>query len=262
VGVHVVIYAVRYLLIALYTVFWGIVACLVGPFDRRGRIFCWIGRRWVSWIFATCGIRVEVEGLENVDTRRPHVFMSNHQSAVDIGALVKTIPVDPHFVAKRELAWIPFFGWALALSVGIMVDRGNRARAVASLRRAARKVREGTNVIIFPEGTRSPTGELAPFKSGGFHLALQAQVPIVPVTVSGSQRITPKRSLRVESGTVKIVYGKPIPTEGLGVDEREELKERVRSAIVQGYDPTYQELLAPRQDGGVGPGGSAPSRAA
>lgn len=239
------VYVVRYVLIALYTVIWGIPACVIGPFDRKGRIICWIGRQWVSWIFASCRIRVEAEGLENVDPRRPQVFMTNHQSTVDIGALIKTIPVDSHFVAKRELAWIPFFGWALALSVGILVDRGNRARAVESLRRGADTVRRGANVIIFPEGTRSPTGELSAFKSGGFHLAIQAQVPILPVTVSGSQRITPKRSLRVESGTVKIVYGKPIPTAGLEVGDREALKERVRSAILQGFDWDYQD--PPRQ---------------
>jgi 1-acyl-sn-glycerol-3-phosphate acyltransferase len=256
-----VIYVVRYLLIALYTVIWAIPACLVGPFDRNGRLVCWIGRQWISWIFASCGIRVEVEGLENAELRRPQIFMANHQSAVDIGALVKTLPVDCHFVAKRELAWIPFFGWALALSVGILVDRGNRARAVESLKRGAEKVRRGTNVIIFPEGTRSATGELTAFKSGGFHLAIQAQVPIVPVTVSGSQRITPKRSLRVESGTVKVVYGKPILTEGLGVADREALKARVRSAILEGYDRRYQDPASAPEDRAK-PGGTSSRSAA
>lgn len=235
------IYFLRYLAIAIYTVVWGLPATLIGPFDRSGRIICWIGRQWVAWIFATCGIRLVVEGLENVDPTRPYVFMNNHQGAVDIGALVASLPSPSfHFIAKKELAWIPFFGWALALSVGIMIDRGNNQRAVASLRRAATRVRDGANVIIFPEGTRSKTGELRPFKSGGFHLALQAGVPIVPVTISGSQVITPKGSLRVESGTVKITYGKPVPTEGLGVEDREELKARVRQAILAGYDWDYQ----------------------
>jgi len=102
-------------------------------------------------------------------------------------------------------------------------------------------VRRGANVILFPEGSRSPTGELRPFKSGGFHLAIQAGVPVVPATVSGSRRITPKHSLRVESGTVKIVYGKPIPTAGLDIEDREELKRKVREAILAGYDPAFQE---------------------
>jgi 1-acyl-sn-glycerol-3-phosphate acyltransferase len=236
-----VIYAVRYALVVLYTIVWGLPATLIGPFDRRGRCICWIGRRWVSWILASCGIHVEVEGMEHVDRHHPQIFMCNHQSVVDIAAIIRTVPLPSfHFVAKRELGWIPFFGWALASSVGIMVDRGNRAKAVASLRRGAERIREGTNVIIFPEGTRSPSGTLGRFKSGGFHLAIQAGVPIVPVTVSGSQRITPKRSLRIESGTVKIVYGKPIETRCFQVEDREALKQRVREAIEAGYDPAFQ----------------------
>jgi 1-acyl-sn-glycerol-3-phosphate acyltransferase len=241
-----VVYVLRYLLVVVYTILWGVPATLIGPFDRSGHVICWIGRQWVSWILASCGIRVIAEGLENVDRHGPQIFMGNHQSVVDIAAIIHTVPVDFRFVAKKELGWIPLFGWALASSVGIMVDRGHRARAVASLQRGAQRVREGSNVIIFPEGTRSRDGRLGPFKSGGFHLALQAQVPIVPVTVSGSRPITPKHSLRIESGTVKIVYGKPLPTRGLGVDDREELKRRVREAIEAGYDPVFQaEAAAP-----------------
>jgi 1-acyl-sn-glycerol-3-phosphate acyltransferase len=126
----------------------------------------------------------------------------------------------------------------------VIVDRGKRSKAIASLDRAARQIARGTNVIIFPEGTRSPTGELEAFKKGGFHLALAAQVPIVPVTVSGSTRITPKRSLRVESGEIKIVYGKPIPTGGMSADDRFALVDMVREAITAGYDPSYQESAA------------------
>jgi 1-acyl-sn-glycerol-3-phosphate acyltransferase len=246
-----VIYFVRYLLIALYTVIWGLPATLIAPFDRHGRIICWIARQWCMWIFATCGIRVVVEGLENVEPGQPHVFMNNHQSVVDIGALVTTIPVDFGFIAKKELGWIPFFGWALALSVGIMIDRGNNERAVASLVKAAEKVRAGTNVIIFPEGTRSPTGELRAFKSGGFHLAIQAQVPVLPITISGSQHITPKGSLRVERGTVKIVYGKPISTTGMAAEDRLALKEQVRQAILAGYDWSFQGTDAQHEADGV-----------
>lgn len=234
------IYVLRYALIALYTLIWGLPATLIGPFDRRGRIVCWIARRWVRWIFATCGIRVEVEGVENIDPHKSYVFMSNHQSVADIGAIVSTLPADFNFVAKKELGWVPFFGWALASSVGVMVDRSNHARSLASLQRAAEKIRAGTNVIIFPEGTRSRSGALQEFKSGGFHLAIQAGVPVYPATVSGSRRIAPKGSLRVESGTVKIVYGKPIATEAMSVEDRGQLKAQVRRAIEAGFDPAFQ----------------------
>jgi 1-acyl-sn-glycerol-3-phosphate acyltransferase len=239
-----VIYVARYLLIVVYTIVWGIPACLVPLVDRSGESVIWIGRQWVRWIFWTCGIRVEVEGLENVDPRRACVYMSNHQSVIDIGALVLTLPVSWRFVAKRELTWIPLFGWAIWLGGHVIINRGRNDRAVASLRRAAERVRSGMNVIIFPEGTRSETGEMRAFKSGGFHLALEAAVPILPVTISGSRWLTPKRSLRVESGRVKVRYGKPIETRGLRVEDREALKQQVREAIAAGYDPELQRAAA------------------
>jgi len=234
-----VIYVIRFALIALYTVFWGIPATLVAPFS--GKAIVWIGRTWISWIFRTCGVRVIAEGLERVDRTRSYVFMSNHQSVLDIGALVLTLPVEWRFVAKRELTWVPFFGWALGLSDQIVIDRGNRASAVRSLKRAAERVRGGISVIVFPEGTRSPTGRMREFKSGGFHLALEAQVPVLPATVSGSFHLIPKRSLKVQSGTIKVAYGEPIPTRGLGVDDRHRLKDLVRAAIERGYDAELQD---------------------
>ncbi len=238
-GLEALIYVFRYALIAVYTVVWGVPATVIGPFPGSGPIICWIARNWIGWILRTCGVRIEVSGLENLDPDRPCVYMNNHQSVFDIAALVTTVPTDFHFVAKRELGYIPFFGWALASSVGIMIDRSSNVKSVASLRAAADKVREGACVIIFPEGTRSPSGELGPFKSGGFHLAIQAQVPVVPVSISGSRHITPKGSLRVESGVVRIHYGKPIATTGLAPEDRSTLKERVREAILEGYDHAF-----------------------
>ena len=239
------IYVARYLLIVLYTILWGTVACLLALVDRSGEGVLWVGRQWVRWIFWTCGITVETDGLENVDPRTPCVFMSNHQSVVDVGALALTLPVSWRFVAKRELTWIPFFGWAIWLGGHVIINRGNRERAVASLRRAAKRIQAGMNVIIFPEGTRSETGEMRKFKSGGFHLALEAQVPIVPITVSGSRHLTPKGSLRVGSGRVLVRYGKSLETRGLGLEDREALKQQVREAIAAGYDPELQSLAAP-----------------
>jgi len=241
-----VIYVLRYLLVTLYTILWGGIGCLVAPFDRNGHAIVWVGRQWVRWILSTCGIRVEVDGLENIPRDRPCVYMSNHQSVFDIAAIISTLPVAWRFVAKRELTWIPFFGWALALGHQVIVDRKDRESSVKSLARAAERVRAGANVIIFPEGTRSPDASLREFKSGGFHLALQAGVPIVPIAVSGTWRISPKRSPRIHSGRVLVRYGEPIPTQGLGPDDRSLLKSRVRDAILKCYDP---ELQGPMQTG-------------
>ena len=234
------IYAVRYGLIVLYTAFWSAVACTVGLVDRSGDAIPWIGRQWVRWILWSCRVGVEVSGLEQIDLRRSYVWMSNHQSAFDVVAIVATIPVSWRFVAKRELTWIPLFGWVLRVGGHVIVDRADRERSVASLRQAVRRVESGTHVIVFPEGTRSSTGRLREFKSGGFHLAIQAGVPIVPVTVSGSRQIAPARSLRIESGRMRIHYGKPIPTEGLGPGDSAALTQRVREAIAAGSDPELQ----------------------
>jgi 1-acyl-sn-glycerol-3-phosphate acyltransferase len=239
-----VIHAIRYLLIVVYTVFWGAPAAVLALLGASEAVV-WIGRRWISWILWTCRIRVEASGLENIDPSRPAIYMSNHQSVFDIAAIVSTIPVSYRFVAKRELTWIPVFGWALAASGHVIIDRGRRERAVRSLERAAARVRGGVNVIIFPEGTRSRTGELREFKSGGFHLAIQAGVPILPVSISGSRAITPKGSLRIESGSILVRYGEPIPTEKLSEDDRSELKDAVRRAIHDGMDPRLQRAPEP-----------------
>jgi 1-acyl-sn-glycerol-3-phosphate acyltransferase len=241
-------YVVRYLLIVLYTVFWGTLGLLLSAVDRSGESVVWVARNWVRWILATCGVRVERSGLEGLDLSRPYVVMANHQSVFDTAAIVATWPGSFRFVAKRELTWIPFFGWALAASGHVIIDRSNRESSVRSLERAAERVRNGKTVIIFPEGTRQPAGQIGEFKSGGFHLALAAQVPIVPASVSGSSRITPPHSLRVESGRILVRYGEAIPTAGLTLDDRQKLKETVRSAIAAGFEP---ELAADRAPGSL-----------
>jgi 1-acyl-sn-glycerol-3-phosphate acyltransferase len=237
----VVVTILQLALVAFYTLVIGPPIIVASLFDG-GRTMLRLGRVWIRWILATFRVRVEAAGLENVPTHAPVILMSNHQSLVDIAAIISTLPRTQswRFVAKKELARVPIFGQALVASGHVIIDRGNRARAVESLRRAARIIRAGTTVIVFPEGTRSPTGKLRAFKSGPFHLAQEAQVPIVPVTVSGSQRITPKGQLVVHRGVVKITYGKPIPTRGVAPDARRELAARVRDAIVRGYDPAFQ----------------------
>ena len=206
------IYAYRYFLVLVFTVFWGTIGTVLGLTDRSGNGGIWAARNWVSWILRGCGIRVVVEGLENVDVGRPHVFMCNHQSVMDIAALVQTIPVQFRFVAKRELSRIPFFGWALALGGHVLIDRGDRPRAIRSLERASGQIRGGTNVIVFPEGTRSKTGELQTFKKGGFHLCMQAGVPMVPVVLRNTSEAMPKGALLARPGTIEVEVLPPIDT--------------------------------------------------
>jgi 1-acyl-sn-glycerol-3-phosphate acyltransferase len=235
-----VIYGVRYALISLYTAFWASVACVAALFGRGGEVGVFAARHWARWIQGSCGVEVVCEGLEHVAADQPCVVMSNHQSVFDITALASTLPLPWRFVAKRELTWIPFFGWGLLAAGHVVIDRGDNERSVRSMKLAAERVRKGTSVMIFPEGTRGTTAELRAFKSGGFHLAIQAGVPILPVSISGSRRITPPGSLRVESGQILVRYGEPIPTEGLSVDDRGRLKEQLRQALLAGFDPELQ----------------------
>jgi len=239
------VYVLRYLLIVLYTVFWGTLGLVLSALDRSGEAVIWVARHWVRWILATCGVQVDAAGLEHFDPGRSYVVMANHQSVFDTAAIVATLPISFRFVAKRELSWIPFFGWALVAGGHVIIDRADHESSVRSLERAAARVRAGKTVVIFPEGTRSGRGQLGELKSGGFHLALAAQVPILPVSVSGSSRITPPRSLRIESGRIHVRYGEPIPTAGLAIDDRKRLKDRVRSAIQAGFDPALEQGRAP-----------------
>ena len=240
------IYVVRYAVISVYTVIWGTIGCTWGLLEGDRTV--WVAQNWITWILRSCGIQVIVEGdgLERLGPDRPFVLMSNHQSVFDIAAIVTTwYPRNWRFVAKRELTFIPFFGWALKLGGHVIIDRSRHASAVKSLEQAAEQVRSGTTVMIFPEGTRTAGQEMLPFKSGGFHLAAQAGVPILPVSVSGSAAITPKGSLRIESGIIRIRYGAPIETKGRESEaDREALKAEVRAAIEAGLEANAHEAAA------------------
>lgn len=231
---------VRLLLVLINTLLWAVLACLMGLMDRSGEGIISIAGIWARCLIRICGLRVEVHGAKGVDSAHPCIFMSNHQSALDIVVLIATIPSSFRFVAKRELAVIPVFGWAMALGGHIFIDRADREKAIESLKRAEEKIRQGAKVILFPEGTRSLTGDLAEFKRGGFRLAIGAQVPIVPVSISGTRNRLPKKSLQVEPGAVKVVYGQAIPTQGYSVDEREQVMAKVRRAISDGMDEVLQ----------------------
>lgn len=167
-----------------------------------------------------------------IEPGKPYVFMSNHLSALDIWALFVAIPIPIRMIAKRQLAAIPFLGWAMWAARVIFVERGNASSARRSIDRAKERIRGGTAVLLFPEGTRSRDGQLKPFKKGGFHLAIDAGVPIVPVVLRGAWELMPPGSLLLASGPVDVVIGEPIPTDGLISADRNALLEHVRTEIV------------------------------
>jgi 1-acyl-sn-glycerol-3-phosphate acyltransferase len=197
-----------------------------------------LARLWSRLVLVTCGVRYRATYDPRVEPARPCVYVANHQSQLDIPALVLAMPADFRIVAKRELLRIPIFGWALWLAGFVFIDRGDRERAIQSLERAARKVRRGTSLVVFAEGTRSPDGRLLPFKKGGFILALQAGVPIVPVSIRGGHAILPKGSLGLRPGTIDIAFGAPIDTAAYSFETRDALIEAVRGRIAAGLGLT------------------------
>lgn len=198
-----------------------------------GASIWWARHAWSPALLAFGGVKLEVIGQENVDPHRATIYAANHQSAVDIPALFMAIPSNVRYVAKRQLGLVPFFGWYLHLARYPLIDRSNRARAIASLEKAGQQIRDGISIIVYPEGTRSADGTVLPFKKGPFALALKARVPICPVTIIGSDYVMPKNSWNARSGTVKVVIGKPIDISSYADSERERLAHDVRQIIIE-----------------------------
>lgn len=213
------------------------VAILVSaPFLGGTHAFHRLTGIWVDLLFQLVGIRLQVEGWEQLPEpiragRQPVVFMSTHESNLDPPVLIRAIPVQATFISKKELLWAPLVGWAAWVGGTIFLDRGRRDRAKASLKEAARRIHAGRTVVIFPEGTRTRNGALGSFKKGGFALAQDADVPVVPVSTTGGFRILPAGAWRMRPGTYRIAFGTPVhPADH---PSREALMEIVHREVVR-----------------------------
>ncbi len=199
--------------------------------DRSGRIVHSIGAFWCRIILALAGVRVEVRGRENIPGRGksgPVIFLSNHQGAFDIPILQAYIPTQFRWVAKKSLFSIPVVGWTMTLAGYIGIEREHSKRALRGLLRAAEKIKSGTSVLVFPEGTRSATGRLLPFKKGAFLLARKSGASIVPLAVDGTKDIMKKGSLMMAPAHATLSIGRPFSTEG---KTEEELMRKTREDI-------------------------------
>jgi 1-acyl-sn-glycerol-3-phosphate acyltransferase len=200
-------------------------------FDSSGDRVLDLARAWSGWVTSFAGVKIVVENRANLVPDRPYVFMANHASSLDIWAVFVAIPRRIRLIAKKQLARIPFFGWVMWAGRFIFIDRKNGVAARRSIEVAGQRIHDGDSVLLFPEGTRTRDGTLGPFKKGGFHLALKAGVPIVPVALRGTRELMPRGSLLLRSGTMTVVIGDPIPTQGLSDEDRANLGERVRSVV-------------------------------
>jgi 1-acyl-sn-glycerol-3-phosphate acyltransferase len=210
---------------------WGIAISIKDPKGRRVHAYCAVP--WSKSVLWVCGIKIKVLGLENLEAEVPRVYMVNHQSYFDIFTLLANLPVQFKFVVKEELMRVPFLGPAMRKAKYVGIERDDPRKAVKSMNAAADRFREGASILIFPEGTRSPDGQLQPFKPGGFHLALKIRGDIVPVSIVGTHRIVPKGSLRVQKGKATMVIGKPISIKDYSKKTMDQLMERVHDVMAQ-----------------------------
>lgn len=193
----------------------------------------WVARAlWSPVLLWAGGAKLEVIGQENVDPNRPTIYVANHQSTIDIPAHFLAVPVPFRYVAKTQLKWVPLIGWYLALAGHVFINRSNRSKAIASLNAAAAKIRGGTSIFLYPEGTRSTDGRVLPFKKGPFALALKARVPVCPVTIEGSGDLMPKSTWNITPGPIRVKIGKPIDTTTFAENDREGLARAVRAVII------------------------------
>jgi len=210
----------------------GVLAGLLRLRHRPGGVYDWSGTDLARDILSAAGTPVIAEGLEHIPRGQPVMYASNHSSMFDIWALFATLPGSVRFVAKQELFRIPLLGGAMRAAGHIPIDRAARKRAFAAYDDAARTIQRGSSAVVFPEGTRSRTGALLPFKNAPFALAIAAQVPVVPVYVHHTFEILPKGAWRLKPRPIRLLVAPPIPTAGLGPDDREQLREQVRAAMV------------------------------
>jgi 1-acyl-sn-glycerol-3-phosphate acyltransferase len=217
-------------LVALITVAITPVMMVVSAISEDAAYRC--AQAW-AWAACLCNLtRVRVRGRENMPACGC-VVMTNHQSAFDF-SLIIAIPGQLRWIMKTEIRRVPFFAWAAGAAGTVWLDRSNRAAAVASLRAMRPSLERGVSLQIFPEGTRSRDGALLPFKKGGFMLALELGVPIVPVTISGSGRVWPPGTWRIIPGCIGYVIHPAIDVRAFGLERRDELMQAVRAAIESG----------------------------
>ena len=229
--------SLKLLLMAFITFLTASTVIVVGIFDRRQYILEPFLRFWAKSILFIAGIKVEAEGFDNIEKNKSYIVVANHLSMFDIPTTMAYLPVKLRMIAKKELSRVPFFGWGMLMVGHIFIDRQNRDKAVKSLDKALERVKKRKiSIMIYPEGTRSPDGEIKIFKKGAFVIAIKSELPILPVTISGSHEILPKKSLKIKKGTIKLVVHSPVSSENKTVADRGELTKQVREIIVDTFE--------------------------
>jgi len=229
-------------LIWLYTIVFGALSLVSSLLDQSGRIQHGFARLWSRVILRTIGASLRVEGLEKVDTTKAAVYVVNHLSALDIPVLYANLPFQFRILAKRELFRYPFMGWHLKRSGQIPVVLENPRASVRSLNRAVATLQQGMSLVIFPEGGRSPDGQLHSFMGGAFYAALKAQAEIVPMALVGTFEMLKMNTWHIKPGPLQLVVSQPISTSGMSTRDMEKVKQEAEDVIAAMY---YSRSLVP-----------------
>jgi 1-acyl-sn-glycerol-3-phosphate acyltransferase len=224
-------------LIWLYTLGLGLLALPGGLFDRGGRRLHWFSRAWSWLIMKTILSPVKVSGLDKIDTTKPHVYAVNHASAMDIPVLYVYLPFQFRIVFKKELLVYPVVGWQLRRSGQVCIDQQKPTNSIAAIRSAVKSLKAGMPLVIYPEGGRTPDGEIKPFLPGAFFLAIKAQVDIVPVALVGTYELLPMDTYHIKCRPLEMRVGQPISTTGLTMRDLEAVSAKVRKAVEDLYYP-------------------------
>ncbi len=224
-------------LIWLYTLVLGLLALPGGLFDRGGRRLHWFSRTWSWLIMKTILSPVKVTGLDKIDTSKPHVYAVNHASAMDIPVLYVYLPFQFRIVFKKELLAYPVVGWQLKRSGQVCIDQQKPTNSIAAIRSAVKSLKAGMPLVIYPEGGRTPDGEIKPFLPGAFFLAIKAQVDIVPVALVGTYELLPMDTYHIKCRPLEMRVGEPISTTILTMRDLEAVSARVQKAVEDLYYP-------------------------
>ena len=232
--------------ISVYTVVLGAASIVSSLFDRRGYFAHRCARAWSRLILRTTGVRVTIEGLDRIEPGRTYIFVSNHQSIYDIPVIFASVPYQLRIIAKESLARFPVLGWHLKRGGHLFVDRRHPDRS-GILKRWRALVSEGLSLIIFAEGTRSWDGHVGRFKAGSFMLAIQAELPIVPLAVVGTRAVMPKGRLRTEPASVRLIVHDPIqppPLDAPTAQDAKALADRIRSVVANTVETLQNGSIA------------------
>ncbi len=225
-------------LIYINTIVMGTLSLIASIFDRSGKLQHFCARAWARILLWSVGARVTARGLEKIAPGRTYLYVANHQSYIDIPTLFATLPVNFRILAKKSLFSVPFMGWHLRRSGHIPLDRSSSKSGLKSLYDAAERVKAGTSLIVFPEGTRSSDGAIHEFKGGSFLLATRSGVPIIPITLNGTRGILIKDSWHLHPGHVEMIVHDPIDTSAYSPKNVEDLAEKTRTIIARDFVPS------------------------